>query len=64
MYINVTYSRPSGWTDWADIFCGHSWVAGERLKLKKFENIFFKIIIFLFQLVFNVVRYKTKNVIK
>ena len=20
------YSRPNGWTEWADIFCGHLWV--------------------------------------
>ena len=24
----VPYSRPNGWTDWAEIFCGHSGVAG------------------------------------
>ena len=23
----VAYSRPNGWTEWADIFCGHSWLA-------------------------------------
>ena len=28
IYIYVAYSRPNGWTDWADIFWGHSWVAG------------------------------------
>ena len=22
--IYVPYSRPNGWTDWAEIFCGHS----------------------------------------
>ena len=26
--IYVAYSRPNSWTDWAEIFCGHSWVAG------------------------------------
>ena len=28
IYIYVVYSRPNGWIDWADILCGHSWVAG------------------------------------
>ena len=27
-HIYVPYSRPNGRTDWAKIFCGHSWVAG------------------------------------
>ena len=27
-YIYVAYSRANGWSDWAEIFCGHSWVAG------------------------------------
>ena len=27
IYISVAYSRPHDWTEWADIFCGHSWVA-------------------------------------
>ena len=26
--IYVPYSRPNGWTDWAEIFCGHSGMAG------------------------------------
>ena len=26
--IYVTYSRPNGWTVWAEFFCGHSWVTG------------------------------------
>ena len=25
--INVPYSRPNGWTELAEIFCGHSWVS-------------------------------------
>ena len=37
IYIYVVYSRPNGWTDWADFFCGHSWVAGECYRLKKLE---------------------------
>ena len=27
-------------TDWAEIFCGHSWVAGGCYRLKKFSNFF------------------------
>ena len=27
-HIYVPYSQPNGWTDWAEIFCGHSGVAG------------------------------------
>ena len=27
-HIYVPYSRPNGWTDWAEIFCGHSGVTG------------------------------------
>ena len=36
-HIYVPYSRPNGWTDWAEIFCGHSWVAWGwyRLKIQK-----------------------------
>ena len=26
IYIYVAYSRPNVWTDWAEFFCGHSWV--------------------------------------
>ena len=42
----VAFSRPNGWTDWAEIFCEHSWVAGGGgcFKLKKFD-IFFKFFI-------------------
>ena len=32
IHIYVSSGRPNGWTEWADIFCGHSWVA--RLKIK------------------------------
>ena len=32
MYIYVVYSRPNGWTEWADLFSGHSWVACYSLK--------------------------------
>ena len=32
IYIYVAYSRPNGWTDWAEFFGGHSWVAGGRVK--------------------------------
>ena len=46
-YIYVTYSRPNGWTDWAEFFCGHSWVAGGCYRLKdsklkkKYKFLFF-----------------------
>ena len=40
IYIYVAYSRPNGWTDWTEIFCEHSWVAGGGdYRLKK--SIFF-----------------------
>ena len=41
--IYVAYSRPNGWTDWAEIFCGHSWVAGGcyRHKIHFFQFYFF-----------------------
>ena len=42
-HIYVPYSRPNGWTDWAEIFCGHSEVAGGCHRLKKFEIFSFKI---------------------
>jgi len=37
---------PNGWTHWAEICCGHSWVVGGSYRLKKnleyfFQNIFF-----------------------
>ena len=35
------YSRPNGWTNWAEIFCGHSLVAGGCLRLKKSKKNFF-----------------------
>ena len=35
VYIYVAYSWPNGWIDWAEIFCGHSWVAGGCYRLKK-----------------------------
>ena len=31
VYIYVAYSRPNDWTDWVEIFFGHSWVAGDVL---------------------------------
>ena len=39
IHIYVAYSRPNGWTDWANFFCGHSW-------LKKIEILFSKKILF------------------
>jgi len=44
VYIYVAYSRPNGWTDWAEICCGHSGVAGGVIGFKKskfVKNIFF-----------------------
>ena len=26
IYICCVYSQPNDWTDWAEIFCGHSWI--------------------------------------
>ena len=26
IHIYVVHSRLNGWTDWAEIVCGHSWV--------------------------------------
>ena len=34
IHIYVAYSRPNCWTDWAEIFCGHSWVARGCYRLK------------------------------
>ena len=34
IYTYVAYSRPNGWTEWAEIFCGHAWVAGGCYRLK------------------------------
>ena len=43
IYIYVAYSRPNGLTDWAEMFYGHSRVAGwcHRLKNWLFFKIFF-----------------------
>ena len=40
MLVYVGYSRPNGWTDWAEIFCKHSWVAGGCYRLKKSKKQF------------------------
>ena len=40
---------PNGWTDWAEIFGGHLWVAGGCYRLKKldfFSKYFFKSMFF------------------
>jgi len=34
IYIYVAYSRPNGWTGWAEIFCRHLWVAGDCYRQK------------------------------
>ena len=53
VYIYVAYSRPNGWTDWAEIFCGNSWVAGGCYRLLEIQNFVFKKIfkIFFFKFV-------------
>ena len=38
----MLYSRPNGWTDWAEIFCGYLWVAGGCYRLKKSKIFFLK----------------------
>ena len=38
----IAYSRPNGWTDWAEIFCEHSLVAEACHRLKKSKYFFFK----------------------
>ena len=35
IYIYTTIAGQTGWTDWADIFCEHSWVAVGCYRLKK-----------------------------
>ena len=39
------HNRPIGWTEWDDIFCGHSWVAwgSSRLKKLNFKEFFFSL---------------------
>ena len=34
IHIYVAYCRQNGWTEWAEPFCVHSWVAGECYWLK------------------------------
>ena len=46
IHIYVPYSRPNGWTEWAEIFCGQSWVAGGCYRLKKLEFFSFKTFFF------------------
>ena len=47
-----TYSRPNGWTNWADIFWGHSWLVGgvkgykNRCFFKFFSKFFLFFILF------------------
>ena len=44
-YIYVAISRPNGWTDWTEFFCGHSCVAGVCYRVIKMfiSNFFFQI---------------------
>ena len=46
IYIYVAYSRPNGWADWAEFFCGNSWVGG--VVIGKKNRIFFNIYFFQF----------------
>ena len=39
--INLYNRRPNGWTEWAEIFCGHSLVAGGCQSKNKFEFFLF-----------------------
>ena len=41
LYLYVVYRRPNGWTEWAEIYCGHSGVC-YRLKNSKFFIQIFK----------------------
>ena len=51
--IYVPYSRPNGWTDYAEIYCGDWGVAGGWHRLKKFEIVFFKIFFYFFKIFFS-----------
>ena len=42
LHTYIFYSRPNGLTDWAEIFCGHSWVARGVLGKKKIDFFFQK----------------------
>ena len=44
--LYVAYRRPNGWTDWAEIFCGHSWVAAGCYRLNKILKSFLQIFLF------------------
>ena len=35
--IYAAYSRPNGWTEWAEFLCAHSWVAEGCCRLKKLK---------------------------
>ena len=40
IYIYVVNSRSNGWTDWAEFFCGYSWMAGGVIGFKKKMDFF------------------------
>ena len=37
IHMYVAYSRQNDWTDWAEIFCGHSWMAEGCYKLYSYR---------------------------
>ena len=49
VYIYVTDSRPNSWTEWADIFCGHSGVLGGCFRVKKIKFFLFQIFFLTFK---------------
>ena len=52
-HIYVPYNLPNGWTDWAEICCGHSWVAEVCYRLK--------ILIFFFEILLVKIFFSTGN---
>ena len=50
IHVCVAYSRPNSWTEWTEIFCGHSWVAGgvigKKIGCFSLKVYFFKIFFF------------------
>ena len=44
-YIYMLFiAGQTGWTDWAEFFCGHSWVAGWGYRVISLKNLnFFQI---------------------
>ena len=41
-YIYMLFiAGQTGWTDWAEFFCGHSWVAGGCYRVISLKNLYF-----------------------